>query len=364
MANDRHQLIDPVENAAAPAIAAGARGTVIDVAVFEAAIADVVRYGYDRLVLERSTDEGLTWAEITAPAQRPVLEAGRTAYSVLDRNGSPDYLYRTRYLDSRTSELTEPSEQIEGAGLALLGLLTVAQFKARYFFGIDITNDAGVPMTDDVFQHYIISAIRAIEHELDIPILPTSFTEAHDYYREDYNAFSLLQLDNYPVISVESFRVQYPSGQTIVEYPEEWIRLDKVKGTLQIVPTAGTLSEFVIGQGGSYLPAIYSGMAYLPQLFHVEYTAGFGRGQLPRDIADIIGKLAACGPFNIFGDLIAGAGIANLSLSLDGLSQSIGTTASATNAGFGARIIQYLKEIKQAIPLLRRYYKGVRFVAA
>lgn len=364
MANDRHQLIEPVENAAAPAISAGAQGTVISVSIFEPAIVDVVRYGYNRLVLERSTDEGLSWVEVTAPAQRPVLEATKTTYSVIDRRGSPDYLYRTRYLDSRSAELTEPSEEIIGAGLALLGLLTVQQFKSRYFFGIDITNDAGVPLEDGVFQHYIIAAIRTLEHELDIPILPTSFTEAHDYYREDFNAFSLIQLDNYPVISVEAFQVRYPSGQAIVEYPAEWIRLDRVKGTLQIVPTAGTLSEFVIGQGGSYLPAIYSGMAYLPQLFHVEYTAGFGAGQVPRDIIDIIGKLAACGPFNIFGDLIAGAGIANLSLSLDGLSQSIGTTASATNAGYGSRIIQYLKEIKQALPNLRRYYKGIRFVAA
>lgn len=364
MPNDRHMLIEPVENATAPAISSGAQGTVINVSIFEASIDAIVGYGYDRLVLERSTDDGLTWTEITVPAQRPVLEKGKQTYAVVDRRGSPDFLYRTRYLDSRTAELTDPSEEIAGAGLALLGLLTVQQLKARYLFGVDTTNDAGRELDDAVYQHYIIAAIRSIEHDLDIAILPTAFTEAHDYYRGDYEAFSLLQLDNYPVISVEAFRVQYPSGQTVVEYPAEWLRLDRAKGTLQIVPTAGTLSEFVIGQGGSYLPAIYSGMAYLPQLFHVEYTAGFGAGQVPRDIIDIIGKVASLGPFNIFGDLVAGAGIANLSLSIDGLSQSIGTTSSATNAGYGSRIIQYLKEIKAALPILRRYYKGIRFVAA
>jgi len=68
---------------------------------------------------------------------------------------------------------------------------------------------------------------------------------------------------------------------------------------------------------------------------------------------------ASIGPFNIFGDLIAGAGIATISLSLDGLSQNVGTTSSATNAGFGARIIQYLKQIKEQMPQLRRYYKRV-----
>ena len=38
------------------------------------------------------------------------------------------------------------------------------------------------------------------------------------------------------------------------------------------------------------------------------------------------------------GDLVIGAGIANISRSIDGLSQSIGTTASAENSAYSARI--------------------------
>lgn len=364
MANDRHFLIDPVENAFAPAIAAGRRGTCITISIFEAAIADVVDCGYDRLTLERSSDGGLSWAEITTPDQRPVLEAGKTDYTVHDRNGDPEFTYRTRYLDTKTNERSEPSEDIEGEGLALAGLVTVQQLKRRYLFGIDTTNDRGEEMTDDVYQHYIIAAIRALEHDLDIPILPTTFLEFHDYFREDYRAFSFIQLDNYPVISVEEYRVQYPSGQTVVVFPPEWFRLDPAKGQIQVVPTAGTLSEFLVGQGGSFLPAIYNGMDFLPQLFRLEYTAGFGRGQVPRDIIDMIGKLAAMGPFNIFGDLITGAGIGNLSLSLDGLSQSITTTQSAMYGGYGSRVLQYSKEVKERLPILRRYYKGLRSVVA
>ena len=83
--NDRHQLIDPVENANAPAISAGRRGLCVRVAINDTAIADVIGCGYDRLVLERSVDSGLTWCEITTPDQRPVLEAGETSYSVTDR---------------------------------------------------------------------------------------------------------------------------------------------------------------------------------------------------------------------------------------------------------------------------------------
>lgn len=364
MANDRHQLIDPVENANAPAVSAQRRGTCIEIAIFDSAIADVVDCGYNRLLLERSKDSGLTWLEITTPDQRPVLKADVFEYKVHDRFGDPNYLYRTRYIDTKTNERSEPSEDIAGAGLALAGLLSVAELQRRYFFGVDLTNDRSEQMGDDVFTHYILAAIRSIETELDIPILPTTFNETHDYYRNDYEAFCFIQLDNYPVISVDEFRVQYPSGQNVVVFPNEWIRLNAEHGQIQIVPTAGTLSDSLVGRGGAFLPAIYSGMDFLPQIFQVTYSAGFGKGQVPRDILDCIGMLAACGPLDIFGDMLGGAGIASLSLSLDGLSQSVNTTSSPSFTGYGARINDYLKRLKQQLPMLRRYYKGVRMVVA
>lgn len=353
-----HFPIDPAENAAAPGLRTKARGTVITLRAVVEDIAEVVRAGFTRIVIERSTNAGLSWAEITVPSERPALQAGQTDYTWIDRSGSTDYLYRIRYR-SDIGELSDPSEEMTGAGLAILGILSVEQVRARYFFGIDDTNDAGTQLTDAVWEHYILSAIRQIEMELDISIVPTAFVEPHDYYASDWNAFTFLQLDNYPVISVESFDVRYPSGQSIVQFPPEWYRLEREAGHLQIVPTAGTLSNLLVGQGGAFLPAVFNGQQYLPQLFEVEYTAGFEANRVPRNIVDIIGMAAALGPFNLFGDLIAGAGIATLSLSLDGLSQTIGTTSSATNAGFGARIIQYTKQIKDQLPKLRAAYKRV-----
>lgn len=358
--------ISTTENASAPGIDAFAAGTVIRVAVTDNRVADVIEAGYTHVVMERSVDGGITYDVVSTVAPLP-LSADKTTYVFIDRGGHTSYYYRTRY-QARSGviqgQCTDPSEAILGEGLAIRGLLTVSELKARYMFGVDLTNDKGEPLSDATFTHYILSAIRWLEHELDIPILPTAFCERQDYYKEDYEAFMLIRLDNYPVISVESVAAQYPSGQSIVEFPQEWYRLNKPEGHLQIVPTAGTLSEILVGQGGAFLPAIYNGMRSLPQLFEVNYTAGFEAGKVPRNIVDIIGMFAAMGPFNIFGDLIAGAGIASVSLSLDGLSQSIGTTSSATNAGYGARIIQYSKQIKDQIPRLRQYYKGIRMTCA
>jgi len=101
-----------------------------------------------------------------------------------------------------------------------------------------------------------------------------------------------------------------------------------------------------------------------PGFFRITYRYGFDLGQIPADIVHAIAMRAAIGPLNIAGDLLIGPGIANVSTSAGGVSQSIGTTSSATNAGYGARIREYERELKQAMPLLRRRYQGIRALVA
>jgi hypothetical protein len=344
-----------------PALAASSFGKIVRIGFNDPSIDKVIEAGFRRVLIERSVDAGLSYEELTAAASRPVLEAGKTDYVYVDRAGDAEYLYRSRYVTDDGCTKSDPSDPIKGLGALLLQVITVEQLKQRYLFGVDITDDRGNALPDEVFSHYILQAVQWLEHQLDIPILPTQFlNERADYYRQDYGQYNIIQLENYPVLSVEEFRVEYPSGQTVVNFPLEWIRLDKTHGILRIVPTAGTLSEVIIGQGGTFLPAVYSGLDHLPDLFAISYTAGFENGKIPANLLDLIGMFASLGPLNIFGDLIAGAGIASTSISIDGLSQSIGTTSSATNAGYGARVIQYLKQIKEQIPILRRYYKGIR----
>ena len=59
---------------------------------------------------------------------------------------------------------------------------------------------------------------------------------------------------------------------------------------------------------------------------------------IPAELLDLAGKYAAGYPLNTAGDLVAGAGIASKSTNIDGAGTSVGTTSSATNAGYGARI--------------------------
>ena len=81
------------------------------------------------------------------------------------------------------------------------------------------------------------------------------------------------------------------------------------------------------------------------------------------DVLHLIGMYASCFPLNTAGDLVAGAGVASRSIGIDGLTSSVSTTASATNAGYGARILQYQNDIKRLLPVVRNYYHGIELRA-
>lgn len=77
---------------------------------------------------------------------------------------------------------------------------------------------------------------------------------------------------------------------------------------------------------------------------------------IPSTMTQAIGYTAALLPLHTAGDLIAGAGIASKSVSMDGLSTSINTTSSATNSGYGARVIAYKKELDALLKNLSKQW--------
>jgi hypothetical protein len=92
-------------------------------------------------------------------------------------------------------------------------------------------------------------------------------------------------------------------------------------------------------------------------------SVGFVADTLPSTLIRAVGLKAANVVLNIAGDLISGAGIAQLSTSVDGLSSNIATTSSATNAGYGARILQYERELKELMKTLKANYQALNFMA-
>jgi len=345
---------------------------------------------YDQIQVHRSVSgSGGPYAEVTTATTRIPLQAGVTSYAYEDPNGSTTYYYRFRFYNSTTLATSAFSDPVPGAVDPALEILSVEELKELYLFGIDLSDDAGNPFPPAIFEHYIRSAVSALEHRLDIPIRKIEVEqERQDYYREDYQNYLWIELDQHPVIEIDQVTIVLPGESVVQVFERDWIHIDRLTGQLQLVPGTGTAGTILLGASGAWLPLIYGNNRYIPDVFRISYKAGFGKPspraferniadesvpvsvphpRLDRDqevIKDIVGKVASFGPFNIAGDLIVGAGIASKSIGIDGLSQSISTTSSATNAGFGARLVQYSKELKEMLPELKRYYQGIKMRVA
>lgn len=309
-----------------------------------------VREHFDKLKVYRSTTGASgPYTEITEPSTRVPLEAGRIVYEFTDDEGDADYFYRVSYFNSVTSQESSLSEPQQGEEDSALSVISVEEVKTNFLFGIDLTDDTGTPFPDSLYEFYIKSAVSFLEQKLDMPLRPTRYVdELHDYYQGDTRGgFTMFLLDHYPIIEIEKVALKLPGkGTTESEYDLENTSLHKESGQLML-------------QGGPKLRT-----DFVPDAFRMTYTAGFEKGKVPGNIRELVGKIASYGPLNIAGDLVGGAGLAGSSLSIDGLSQSITTTNSSTNAGFGARLLLYRKEVKDQIDTVLRYYKGLRLRVA
>ncbi len=242
-------------------------------------------------------------------------------------------------------------------------LLTVDELKRRYLYGVSFIDRSGNEIDPVVFEDSITEAISEIEHELNLTITPTKYTEYKDYDINDYRNFSFLQLDHRPTISVDTVSLQLIKGENLVSFPPEWIRLYNAGSQVQITPTSGSVSGFIIGNSG-YLPVIYGVTRNFPQMIEVVYNAGFEQDKIPKIINTLIGLYASIPLLIMAGDLVLGAGIASETISLDGLSQSVSGTNNGKYNAYGARITSYQDRIKKLADVVEKYYKGITFLVS
>ena len=207
-----------------------------------------------------------------------------------------------------------------------------------------------------------------------MPIVAKEFVnELHDHRQDDYGRWGFFKLRNYPIIipdgtdlgqpfdevtnpSPVKIKFQYPTMTDAVVIKDEWVVIpEEGAGQIQIVPGQGGLADVLLIPG-ALLPLWSGATGRVPGVWRFTYKAGFCPENLPEDIRAMIGMQASIGVLNIAGDLVIGAGIANISVGVPGLNQTIGTTASAENSAYSARIIQYRKAIDKQLPLLKQKY--------
>lgn len=228
------------------------------------------------------------------------------------------------------------------------------------FQGIDLKTYDGTPFTRTSLAVAINSAIETAEQTFDITIKPRIIEkELHDYEGGSFQNYQYTATFRRPIMEV--YDIKYLFGdQTIYEVPKNWIQVDHRMGDITILPVSGRMNMMPV-QLGTVFPTLIN-RSFVPMAISVSYKAGMKKEDVPMNLMMYIFKMAAIDIFNQWGDQIIGAGIASSSLSIDGLSQSIGTTQSAMYGGASARILEYRNDIESLTPIIRKYFAKLNVV--
>jgi hypothetical protein len=237
--------------------------------------------------------------------------------------------------------------------------MNAEEFLSEWLVDIPLRGLGGQKMSRTKIEEKLKKAAEVIENDLDIKLAKRTVLEEHDYEKELFAMWGYIKM-NYLINEVKYLAGKFNSVEQI-QFDNSWLstksKQDSAARNLHIVPLA---SGNVTFSGSGALFVFFKNLEYIPNYWHICYVTGFDR--IPRDIMEVIGKMAAITVMAVMGDISFGAGLASTSLSIDGLSQSISTTQSAENSLYSARIRQYATEIEKFdIKRLRARYKSVNF---
>ncbi len=247
-----------------------------------------------------------------------------------------------------------------------VGLPTPAEIRSRWTYGLSLANAAGVTMDDRDILGFLMTAVKEVERRLGILLKPTIIAcnpddrgliqgvdyeleeQPYDYDAQRWQSYGFLQLRQRYASQVTMFKLVSYAGQLSIDfmhYPE-WIKINKKASHLQIINRGGNGMTAGIGYGMGYSSTPFAAglLSRTPQVFHVDYVAGLSSGQLTEDIRSVVAKMAAVDVLGVAGDSSL-AGMAGYSLSIDGISESFQSTASAMYGTYSAHITQMQTEI-------------------
>lgn len=216
-----------------------------------------------------------------------------------------------------------------------LNTITPNMLKRVYLRGLVklFVDEVGKPWEDSWWWWWLSKGVERVEEGANVSIMPRQRIEIYDFKLSDYTQFAYFDLYHPPVHAVTRVRAIYPvTGVTpttvtednagiLFDFPLEWVRLYP-GGRLHLVPTSGTLSQVLIGRGGSYLPIFYGQLKYVPQLWRIEYISGFYSSSVPFIVADAVFKAAAIEALTVLADTLRPPGVKGMNTTYDRLNRT------------------------------------------
>lgn len=246
-------------------------------------------------------------------------------------------------------------------------IVTPDDMRYTYMWGIDFKATNGSMFSDEQVQFFIDAATKEMERLLNITIVKRrvksefsveqrNLKKGVDYDDEEtpYD-FSFRKIQRYGMIQTKQRPILNVTRCTLINKGQNddvdllpSVVLDKKNGVIKFLKRPWKPNDTWTGISDSI--SRYGAETWNNHLFYaVDYNAGFETSDdAPMDLRQAIGKMAAISLLNVIGDGLM-AGFSSSSLSMDGVSESFSSTQSATSAMYGARIMEYRKEMEDYI---------------
>ena len=248
-------------------------------------------------------------------------------------------------------------------------VITPDDIRYTYMWGIDFKATNNSYFTDEQIQFFINAGVAEMERVLNISIQKkrvksTLTIDQKHLTRKDYDIedplydFSFAKIQRYGRIQTKQRPLLNVSRCTLInrgtndepDYVDllPSVTLDKKNGVIKFLRRPFKPNDTWNGINAAISP--YGAETWNNHLFYaIDYDAGFeSSDDIPSDLRQAIGKMIAISLLNVIGDGLM-AGFSSSSLSMDGVSESFSSTQSATSAMYGARIMEYRKEMEDYI---------------
>jgi len=247
-------------------------------------------------------------------------------------------------------------------------IMSPSELLDLYLSGIPLCHPNGAKVSQSTVKQKIVAAQRQLENFLSIKLNRQEIFETQDFNRQEWMSWGFIKTV-YPIMEPKILE-GYINEIKQVTYPKDWLSIknnnDKTKfRNLHLVPNTGGDGATMTNHGFAFsgiTPHLgYYGSDHIPNYWRVTYCTGWKPGEIPAELLDAVGKLAAMQLLSITGDLIFGAGIGNQSISIDGISQTYSTTKGGGKGAFAGRIEQYKNELENELARLKAEYVGITF---
>lgn len=246
-------------------------------------------------------------------------------------------------------------------------IISSSELLERYMFGVPLCSEDGKTISKKAIKGQIDAAQKKVENLFSIRLDKQVVEESRDFIREEFQSWGHVKT-SYPIVYISDLK-GYINDVCQLTYPMEWLSIKRttkedVFRNVNLIPNTGsnrgaTMTQNSLIYSGISPHLAWFGQKFIPNYWRMKYITGWD--EIPSDLLQFVSKIATIGVLNILGDILYGAGISSISISLDGVSQNTPLTRSGNVGLFGGRIKQYTEEINSDMPNLKSQYRGITF---